>query len=97
MGLDDGCVLLLGPPLFLNIGVQVVVPSLTTLLADSAREILGDITPVTGSVLSHQLHYDVVLLLTLSQTNVTQGPLISLGFSTFCHLWRHCTSDLSSK
>lgn len=24
----------------------------------------------------------------------TQGPLISLGFKTFCHLWRHWTSVL---
>ena len=27
-------------------------------------------------------------------SSAVQGPLISSGFSTFCHLWRHCTSIL---
>ena len=30
-------------------------------------------------------------------TSLVQGPLTSSGFNTFCHLWRHCTSVLSSK
>lgn len=35
--------------------------------------------------------------MTISSSSLVQGPLTRLGFNTFCHLWRHCTSFRSLK
>ena len=51
VSLDYGLVLVLSPSLFFYIGVQVVMPTLTTLLADAAGEIFCDETPVFGAIL----------------------------------------------
>lgn len=46
MRLYDGPIFLFGPLVFLYVRVQVVVPSLSTLLADAAREGLSDVAPI---------------------------------------------------
>lgn len=55
-------VLLLGPRCLLDVGVQVVVPSLATLLAYPAFEVSRDQRPLLRPVLVYQLHYRLVLL-----------------------------------
>lgn len=55
-------VLLLGPSCLLDVGVQVVVPSLATLLAYPALEVSRDQRPLLRPVLVYQLHYRLVLL-----------------------------------
>ena len=56
-GLVDDEVLLFGPGALLDLGVQVVVPALATLLPQPALQLLSDHTPLLGAVLSHQVHY----------------------------------------
>lgn len=43
--------LVLGPGVLFNFGVQVVVPSLTALLADSSLEVGSDLGPFLGALL----------------------------------------------
>ena len=53
----------LGTPLGLfDFWVQVVVPSLTTLLAYFARQMLGDFAPVARALLLHELDEESVLI-----------------------------------
>ena len=52
-----------GPLLFDNIGVQVVVPPLATLLADAARQVHGDLGPAFGAVGEHNFLEQLVLVL----------------------------------
>ena len=49
--LYDGAVLLFGPLIFLDCWIQVIVPSLTTLLSNSSRKSLGNVAPVLRSKL----------------------------------------------
>lgn len=51
MSLDDGPILLLGPPLLLDVRVEMVVPSLPALFANPAGEVFGDVGPIFGAVL----------------------------------------------
>jgi len=53
----------LAPVDFLNFGVQVIVPALTTLLADSPWELLRDRRPFLGTVLLNELKHFPVLFL----------------------------------
>lgn len=55
VGLVDDAVLLLRPRGLLHLGVEVVVPPLAALLADSALEVLGDHGPALGAVLVDQI------------------------------------------
>lgn len=50
MRLDDDLVLFFGPFVLADVGVEMVVPALSALLADSARKVLGDEAPIFGSV-----------------------------------------------
>ena len=69
MGLNNYLIFLFGPLVFLNIGVEVIVPPLTTLFSDSAWEGLGNIAPVLGSVLQHVVGQFLVLLLAPGSLN----------------------------
>lgn len=62
LGLDKGHVFLLCPLVFLDIWIEVVVPSLATLFAYPAFEVLGDFRPVLGPFHGHQLSELLVLL-----------------------------------
>lgn len=50
MGLNDDLILFFRPFVFADVRVQMVMPSLSALLADSAREMLGDEAPILGSM-----------------------------------------------
>ena len=50
MGLNDGFILFLGPAFLFDVRVEVVMPPLSTLLADSAREVFGDVGPIFCSM-----------------------------------------------
>lgn len=54
VGLNDRNVLLRSPRLASNGRVEVVVPTLTTLLTNASRQMAGDETPVLRSVFPHQ-------------------------------------------
>mmetsp|Transcript_30730 Transcript_30730/g.98142 ORF Transcript_30730/g.98142 Transcript_30730/m.98142 type:complete len:265 (-) Transcript_30730:105-899(-) len=56
-------VLLLGPGVPPDVGVEVVVPSLTALLADTAGQLLRDERPLLGAVLLDELDDLLILLL----------------------------------
>lgn len=60
--LIDDAVLVLGPGALLNGRVEMVVPSLPTLLPDPTLQVLGDQGPPLGAVLLHQLDHLLVLL-----------------------------------
>ena len=49
--LDDRPILLLRPLVLLDIRIQVIVPSLTTLLSNPPWECLSDVAPVFGTEL----------------------------------------------
>lgn len=51
MGLDDGLVLVVGPAVLADVGIEVVVPAFPALFADPARQLLGYIGPVLGPIL----------------------------------------------
>ena len=53
---------LFGPVHFLDFGIEVVVPSLSALLADALRQVLGDHGPLLGADLFDELDQDEVLL-----------------------------------
>lgn len=55
--LVDDAVLLLSPRGLLHLRVQVVVPALAALLANSPLQVLGDHRPALGSILLHQLDH----------------------------------------
>lgn len=57
MCLVDDPVLLLGPGGLLHLWVQVVVPALAALLADTTLQVLGDHRPALGAVLLNQLDH----------------------------------------
>lgn len=57
MCLVDDPVLLLSPRCLLHLWVQVVVPALTALLADTPLQVLGDDRPALGSILLDQLDH----------------------------------------
>lgn len=65
MSFNYGQVFLFSPALLLDVGVQMVVPSLSALLAYTAWKILRDVAPVSCSVFIDQLHHDFVLFLRL--------------------------------
>jgi hypothetical protein len=45
-----------GPTIFLDVWIQVVVPALSALLADSAFEIMSNLAPVLGAIHLHLLN-----------------------------------------
>ena len=55
-------VLVLPPGLFANIWIEMVVPTLSALLADTAREFIRDEGPLLRAILMHQLHNLLILL-----------------------------------
>lgn len=63
MQLHDEHIFLDRPFTLRNVWVQVVVPSLTTLLADTAGKALGDIGPIFGALLGDNSGQDLVLVL----------------------------------
>jgi len=55
VSLNNHLVLLVGPPLLADIGVEVVVPSLPALLAYPSGQLFGDGAPIFGTTAPHQL------------------------------------------
>jgi len=51
------------PPVLLDVGVQMVVPSLAALLADASFEVVGNLTPVLCAMQVHLLDQKSILLL----------------------------------
>lgn len=54
MSLDDGMVFLLGPFVLADVRVQVIVPPLSALLANTSRQLLCDKAPVLRAMLKHK-------------------------------------------
>jgi hypothetical protein len=50
MGFDNGFVLLLSPLLFVDVWVEVVMPSLPALLPNAAWQMFGDKAPIFRTV-----------------------------------------------
>ena len=65
MSLYDDLVLLFRPLVLADAGVEVVVPALAALLADPARQVLGDEAPILGPVAFDQRKHELVLFLGL--------------------------------
>lgn len=97
MCLNNRSIFLLCPSLFLYIRIQMIMPTFSALLPNSSRKMLCNICPIFSAMLHNKTHNKFILLFSLYKIIYTQGPLISFGFSTFCHLWRHWTSVLSWK
>jgi hypothetical protein len=55
MSLQDGSILLFLPGFLANVGVKVIVPSFTTLLANTTRKIRCNQGPFLGPVLANEL------------------------------------------
>ena len=65
MSIDDDLILLISPLVLADVRVQVVVPTLSALLADAARQLLGDEAPVFGAVFLDQSQNQLILQLRL--------------------------------
>ena len=50
MSFNDSEVFFFGPTLLLDIGIEMVVPSLPTLLTDTARKVLCNVTPISRAI-----------------------------------------------
>lgn len=61
--LDYSSIFLVGPFVFLDVRIQMVMPSFPTLLANSSWECLSDVTPVLGPELLHILRQHIILSL----------------------------------
>ena len=61
--LDDLDIFLPGPLLLGNVWVQVVVPSLSALLANSAWQALGNVGPIVSAIANDDLSQNSVLFL----------------------------------
>ena len=61
--LDYSSVFLVGPFIFLDVRIQMVVPPFPALLANSPWECLSDVTPVLGPELLHILREHIILSL----------------------------------
>ena len=61
--LDDLDIFLPGPLLLGNVWVQVVVPSLSALLANSAWQALGNVSPIVSTIADDDLGQNPVLFL----------------------------------
>ena len=68
MGFDDGAIFLFGPLVFLYVGIEVIVPPLSALFANSAWKRLCNIAPIFGPKLHHIFRELFILFL-------TPGPL----------------------
>ncbi len=60
---DNELVLLHGPLALGDMRIQMVVPSLTTLLSDATGERLGDVSPIFGAVALYDSGQDLIFLL----------------------------------
>jgi hypothetical protein len=56
--------LLRSPLCFIDVGVEMVVPSLTTLLSDSVWNELSDVSPLFGSMLTDNFDKHFILSFT---------------------------------
>jgi len=97
MSFNDCPVLLLSPSFLLDVGIQMIMPSFSALLTDATWQMFGNICPIFSAMLHNEAHDKLVLFLGLNDDRCTQGPLISLGLSTFCQRCRHWTSVRSWK
>lgn len=93
-------VLLLAPGGLVNIGIQVVVPALPTLFADSTGQLLRDLRPFLRSDLSHQLYDGLIFLLrpgTLCEARVEDlgPPMKALNLRFTRQIIRHQLPVLS--
>ena len=60
MQLDNEHILVHCPFALGNVGVEMVVPPLTTLLSNAARQAFGDLSPILGSASRHYLSQDLI-------------------------------------
>lgn len=63
--LNDDLILLLGPFVLADVGVEVVVPALSALLADPSGQVFGHEAPILGPVALDQLEHQLVFFLGL--------------------------------
>ena len=56
-------ILLLGPSVFLNVRVQVVVPALSTLLSDASLKVVCDLTPILSAISVDLLNQHAIFFL----------------------------------
>ena len=97
MSLNNCLILFLCPSLLFDIRIQMIMPSLAALFTNPSRQIFGNKTPIFRPMLLYKSHYKFILLFSLDNIYITQGPLINFGLRTFCQRCRHCTSVLSQK
>ena len=60
--LDDDPIFLLRPTFLADVGVEMVVPPLSALLADPSGKVLGDEAPILGSVCLDELQDQLIFL-----------------------------------
>lgn len=60
---EDLLVLFLGPPILLDVGVEVIVPALAALLSDASLNVMSDLAPILSTVDAHHIDETAVLLL----------------------------------
>jgi hypothetical protein len=96
-----------GPTIFLDVWIQVVVPALSALLADSAFEIVCNLAPVLGAIHLHLLnqhtifffcpgtlyHFRIKYLLPSVETLDVRAALKALSDS-FPIFWTHLLDQI---
>ena len=63
VGIVYDAVFFVGPRRLLDVGVEMVVPTLTTLLSDPTFQMLGNQGPALGTIFAHQFHYSLIFFL----------------------------------
>lgn len=79
MRLDDGPIFLLRPTFLADVGVEMVVPPLSALLADPARQVLGNEAPILGPVGLDKLQDQLIFLFGLRSSQIYPWSLDKRG------------------
>ena len=107
MEVQNFLVLFFGPPILFDVWVQVIVPTLSALLSDSAFEVVCNLTPVLGAIHLHLLnqhtifffcpgtlyHFRIKYLLPSVETLDVRSALKALSDS-FPIFWTHLLDQI---
>lgn len=79
MRLDDGPIFLLRPTFLADVGVEMVVPPLSALLADPPRQVLGNEAPILWPVGLDKLQDQFIFLFRLYSLKIYPWSLDKRG------------------
>lgn len=65
MCLNNGSILFLGPSFLLDIRIEMIMPSLSTLFTDPTRQMLGNVSPIFSAMFEDKTHNELIFFSSL--------------------------------